>query len=72
LSAPGSGRNGDGSPVLPARVAELTFLGNLTDCHVTLEDGTRVRVQLDPGGLFEVGQRVEVCFDTGAASVFTL
>jgi hypothetical protein len=29
-------------------------------------------VQLEPGGVFEVGQRVEVCFDTGAASVFTL
>jgi iron(III) transport system ATP-binding protein len=72
LSAPGAGRNGDGSPALPARVADLTFLGNLTDCHVTLEDGTRVRVQLEPGGVFEVGQRVEVCFDTGAASVFTL
>ena len=72
LSAPGSGRNGDGSPALPGQVADLTFLGNLTDCHVTLEDGTRVRVQLDPRGLFEVGQRVEVCLDTAAASVFTL
>jgi len=72
LSALGSGRNGDGSPGVPGQVAEVTFLGNLTDCHVTLEDGTRVRVQLDPRRMVEVGQRVEVCFDTDAASVFTL
>jgi hypothetical protein len=31
-----------------------------------------VRVQLDSRGLFEVGQRVEVCLDTAAASVFNL
>ena len=32
----------------PASVAEVTFLGNLIDCHVMLDDGTRVRVQVDP------------------------
>jgi iron(III) transport system ATP-binding protein len=58
--------------VLVGRVAEVTFLGNLTDCHVTLDDGTRVRVQSDPRGLLEVGQRVEVHVDTDVASVFTL
>ena len=39
---------------------------------MTLDDGTRVRVQVDPRGVFEIGQRVEVGFDAEAASVFTL
>jgi ABC-type Fe3+/spermidine/putrescine transport system ATPase subunit len=68
LSAPGAPGNGS----LPGCVAEVTFLGNLTDCHVTLDDGTRVRVQVDPREVFEIGQRVEVGFDAEAASVFTL
>jgi iron(III) transport system ATP-binding protein len=72
LSLPGSGPAGDGAAAVPGRVADVTFLGNLSDCHVTLEDGTRVRVQLDPRKIFEIGQRVEVRFDTEAASVFTL
>jgi iron(III) transport system ATP-binding protein len=70
VAAGGAGLAGDGA--LTGRVAEVTFLGNLTDCHVTLDDGTRVRVQADPRGALEVGQRVEVRFDTEAASVFTL
>jgi iron(III) transport system ATP-binding protein len=64
--------SGDAPDRVPGKVVELTFLGNLTDCHVMLDDGTRVRVQLDPGDVFEVGQRVSVHFDTEAASVFTL
>ncbi len=63
---------GAGNGALSGRVAEVTFLGNLIDCHVTLDDGTRVRVQADPRGVFEIGQRVEVAIDTEAASVFTL
>jgi len=55
---------------LPGKVAEVTFLGNFTDCHVTLADGTRVRVQVPPGELWEVGQRVAVRLDREAASVF--
>jgi spermidine/putrescine transport system ATP-binding protein len=54
---------------VPGVVAEITFLGNLADCHVTLEDGTRLRVQLDPTQSFEPGQRVSVHFN-GQASVF--
>jgi len=50
----------------------VTFLGNLTDCHVTLDDGTRVRAQVDPRRVLEIGQAVQVQFDTEAASVFTL
>jgi len=71
LSVPGSGPAGDGV-ALAGRVADVTFLGNLTDCHVTLEDGTRVRAQVDPRRVLEIGQPVQVHFDTDAASVFTL
>jgi iron(III) transport system ATP-binding protein len=55
---------------VPAKVAEVTFLGNLTDCHVTLDDGTRVRVQAEPGAAFEVGQRVLVRVDAPTCTVF--
>ncbi|HEV8439885.1 MAG TPA: ABC transporter ATP-binding protein [Methylomirabilota bacterium] len=56
--------------IVPGKVAEVTFLGNLTDCHVTLDDGTRIRVQVDsPRGL-EVGHPVGVQFDSEATSVF--
>jgi iron(III) transport system ATP-binding protein len=55
---------------VPAKVVEVTFLGNLTDCHVTLDDGTRVRVQAEPGAIFDVGQRVLVRLDARACTVF--
>jgi iron(III) transport system ATP-binding protein len=55
---------------VPAKVVEVTFLGNLTDCHVTLDDGTRVRVQAEPGASFDVGQRVLVRLDPRACTVF--
>ena len=53
-----------------AKVADVTFLGNLSDGHVLLDDGTRVRVQLDAAETFEVGQRVSVRFAPGACTVF--
>jgi ABC-type Fe3+/spermidine/putrescine transport system ATPase subunit len=52
------------------KVVDVTFLGNVVDCHVTLADGSRVRVQVDPGRTLEVGQRVGVRFDGAATSVF--
>jgi iron(III) transport system ATP-binding protein len=55
---------------LAGKVTEVTFLGNLSDCHVALSDDTRVRVQVDAGQLLEVGQLVWLDLDTGAASVF--
>jgi iron(III) transport system ATP-binding protein len=67
--APGAGTEGPGA--VPGKVADVTFLGNVLDCHVTLDDGSRVRVQLDPTQTLEVGQRVGVRFDRQAASVFT-
>jgi iron(III) transport system ATP-binding protein len=55
---------------LRGKVAEVTFLGNLVDCHVTLDDGTRVRVQVAPGESLEVGQRVTLAVDRQACTVF--
>ena len=72
LSAPNAPPAGNGAAALPGRVVEVTFLGNLTDCHVTLDNGTRVRVQLDPRTVLTIGQRVEIDVDPESASVFTL
>jgi len=55
---------------VPAKVVEVTFLGNLTDCHVTLHDGTRVRVQAGPAESLRVGQRVHVRFQGASCTVF--
>ena len=62
--------SGDDGAGVPGKVAEITFLGNLSDCHVLLDDGTRVRVQLGTTETFEVGQRVAVRFSPGACTVF--
>jgi iron(III) transport system ATP-binding protein len=61
----------EGPAEVPGKVADVTFLGNVLDCHVTLDDGSRIRVQLDPTQSLEVGQRVGVRLDRQAASVFT-
>jgi iron(III) transport system ATP-binding protein len=55
---------------LRGKVAELTFLGNLIDCHMELDDGTRVRVQADPEASLQVGQPLRVAFDPIACTVF--
>jgi hypothetical protein len=59
-----------GVGILRGKVADLTFLGNLIDCHVVLDDGTRVRVQTDPGAALEVGQALRLAFDARACTVF--
>jgi iron(III) transport system ATP-binding protein len=69
LAAAGTAVSGEAG-VISAKVVEVTFLGNLTDCHVTLDDGTRVRVQAGPGEALEVGQRVHVKFDSQLCTVF--
>jgi iron(III) transport system ATP-binding protein len=58
----------DGS--VPGKIADITFLGNLSDGHVVLDDGTHVRVQLEPGAAFDVGQRVGLRFAPGTCTVF--
>jgi iron(III) transport system ATP-binding protein len=60
----------DGAGAVPGQVVEVTFLGNIIDCHVALADGTRVRIQVDPGQTPEVGQRVGIRFDGRQSSVF--
>jgi iron(III) transport system ATP-binding protein len=65
---PGVAVEADGA--VPGKVAEVTFLGNLTDCHVTLDDGTRIRVQADPREVLEVGQRVRVHLEGASSLVF--
>jgi ABC-type Fe3+/spermidine/putrescine transport system ATPase subunit len=61
----------DGAGSVPGRVVEVTFLGNIVDCHVTLDDGTRVRIQVEPSQTPEVGQRVAIRFDGRQSSVFS-
>jgi len=69
LSSPAPAAGAPGT--VPGKVVEVTFLGNIIDCHVTLEDGTRIRVQVDSGRVLEVGQTVGVEFDSRQASVFS-
>ena len=69
LTSPASAAEALGT--VPGKVEDVTFLGNIIDCHVTLDDGTRVRVQVDPGETLEVGQRVGVRFDSRSSSVFS-
>ncbi|HEV8310652.1 MAG TPA: ABC transporter ATP-binding protein [Methylomirabilota bacterium] len=61
---------GPGEALLPGRVVAATFLGNLTDYHVALDDGPRLRVQAHPLERFEVGQRVTLRLDTSQCAVF--
>jgi iron(III) transport system ATP-binding protein len=56
--------------VLCGKLADVTFLGNLIDCHVVLDDGTRVRVQADPGASLRPDQTLRLAFDGEACTVF--
>jgi ABC-type Fe3+/spermidine/putrescine transport system ATPase subunit len=56
--------------ILCGKVADCTFLGNLIDCQVVLDDGTRVRVQADPSASLQVGQAIRLAFDAQACTVF--
>jgi iron(III) transport system ATP-binding protein len=66
----GAGGATTAAGTLRGKIADLTFLGNLLDCHVVLDDGTRVRAQADPGVSLQVGQTVRVLFDPPACTVF--
>jgi len=55
---------------LRGKIADLTFLGNLVDCYLVLDDGTRVRVQADPDAPLLIGQPLRVAFDPDACTVF--
>jgi iron(III) transport system ATP-binding protein len=70
LAPDGAGLGAARAGELRGKVAELTFLGNLIDCHMVLADGTRVRVQADPESSLEVGQALRIAFDSHACTVF--
>jgi iron(III) transport system ATP-binding protein len=70
LAGPASASVPDGTATVPGKVVDVTFLGNLIDCHVALADGTRLRIQGGPDEILESGERVGVRFDRHAASVF--
>ena len=53
-----------------AKVAERTFLGNLTEYIVTFDGGPTLRAQSHPRDRFAVGDTVSVWIDTEQASVF--
>jgi len=57
-------------PHLVARIAESTFLGNIVDYHVVLEDNTVLRAQTHPLEQFAIGDAVAVCVDSGQCAVF--
>jgi iron(III) transport system ATP-binding protein len=62
---------GDGAvAVLAGTVAELTFLGSVTDCQVALEDGLRLRVQDPALEALAPGQPVWVRVDGRRCTVF--
>jgi ABC-type Fe3+/spermidine/putrescine transport system ATPase subunit len=54
--------NHDAADAFRGTVEEVTFLGNMNDYHVSV-DGTRLRVQLHPLEVFEVGRAVSVRVD---------
>jgi ABC-type Fe3+/spermidine/putrescine transport system ATPase subunit len=70
LAPDGTRIEGAADGMLRGKVAELTFLGNLIDCQIVLDDGTRVRVQADSEAPLQVGQALRVAFDPHACTVF--
>jgi iron(III) transport system ATP-binding protein len=54
----------------PATVTECTFLGNIVEYHVALEDGVVLRVQTHPPEQFAVGDKVAVRIDASRCTVF--
>ena len=72
LRLTGDGASSGDAPVgiLRGKVADLTFLGNLVDCHVLLDDGTNVRIQADPSSSLQVGQVLRIGFNPRACIVF--
>jgi iron(III) transport system ATP-binding protein len=53
-----------------ATVTECTFLGNIMEYHVTLQDGAVLRVQAQPSEQFAIGDKVAVSIDASRCTVF--
>jgi ABC-type Fe3+/spermidine/putrescine transport system ATPase subunit len=54
---------------LPAKIAELTFLGN-TNEYIVVAGTQRLRVQTHPSQVFNAGDDVRVEFDSTQCTVF--
>ncbi len=67
-----TGAAADGEGLVPATVTQSTFLGNVSDYHVSLDDGTRLRAQAHPLEVFDIGQRIHVRLDGARCTVFRL
>jgi|SRR5579859_4395956 iron(III) transport system ATP-binding protein len=65
-----SAGNGEAEGVVPARVEERTYLGNLSEYHVTLEGGLRLRVQAPALADFPVGSGVWIAVDADQCAAF--
>jgi iron(III) transport system ATP-binding protein len=57
-------------PYLVGNVTESTFLGNIADYLVALDERTALRVQTRPSEQFAIGEAVAVLVDAGQCSVF--
>ncbi len=56
---------------LPGVIADVTFLGNMCEYVVTLEDGQSIRVQTHPRDLFPTGKEVFLKIANERGSIFT-
>jgi iron(III) transport system ATP-binding protein len=70
LTSDGTGAADASIGVLQGKVAELTYLGNLVDCHAVLDDGTHVRIQAGADSSLHVGQALRMSFEPRACIVF--
>ena len=59
-----------GAEGVPARVEEQSYLGNLSEYHVSLADGTRLRVQTSAADEFPIGSTVTLAVDAAQCNVF--
>ncbi|MFZ1103400.1 MAG: ABC transporter ATP-binding protein [Hyphomicrobiaceae bacterium] len=64
------GADGVEPPDQRATVAECTYLGSIVEYHVTLEDGTMLRVQTHPRQRLAKGEAVSVEIDASQLTVF--
>jgi iron(III) transport system ATP-binding protein len=55
---------------VPARIEEQSYLGNLSEYHVALADGTRLRVQAPALAEFPVGSTTALTVDADQCNVF--
>jgi iron(III) transport system ATP-binding protein len=57
-------------PHQPARIVEATFLGNIVDCQIALDDNTVLRVQAHPLEALAAGDAVAVQVDPEHCTLF--